>query len=102
LRRSLIVKKIAFVTCMVVLTVALATPVMSQSAGKVRGWVSVIDAGAKSVTILPEGGTPVTVVMGDAESLSKVQEGDEAEARYTVKDGKNLGRFLRKIDGGCS
>lgn len=95
-------KRIALVMLAVVVTIALVTPVMSQSPGKVRGWVSIIDATAMSVTILPEGGMPVTVIMGDAESLSKVQEGDEAEARYTVKDGKNLGRFIRKIDGGCS
>jgi hypothetical protein len=55
------------------------------------------------VTILPEGGTAVTVIMGDTESLSKVEEGDQAEARYRVKDGKNMGRWLRKIsEGGCS
>ena len=75
---------------------------MAQDLGKVRGWVSKIDTEAMSVTILPEGGTPVTVIMSNAESLSKVDEGDEAEARYIVKDGKNMGRWLRKIGGGCS
>jgi len=52
---------------------------------KVTGWVSKIDTGAVSVTILPEGGTAVTVIMGDVESLSKVVEGDKAEARYRVR-----------------
>ncbi len=75
---------------------------MAQDLGKVRGWVSKIDAGTMSVTILPEGGKPVTVIMNSEESLSKVNEGDEAEARYTVKDGKNMGRWLHKLGGGCS
>lgn len=95
-------KRTALATFAVVLTLALATPALSQSTGKVKGWVSRIDTGAMSITILPEGGAPVTVIMSDPESLSKVGEGDEAEARYTVKDGKNMGRFLRKVDGGCS
>jgi len=80
-------KKIALTTFAAVLALILVTPAMSQSSGKVKGWVSRIDTGAMSVTILPEGGAPVTVIMSDPESLSKVEEGDEAEARYTVKDG---------------
>ena len=94
--------KIAAVAIAVAVTLALGTAVMAQDLGKVRGWVSKIDTEAVSVTILPEGGTPVTVIMSNAESLSKVDEGDEAEARYIVKDGKNMGRSLRKIGGGCS
>ena len=85
------------------LTFALGTAAMAQELMKVRGWVGKIDNGAMSVTILPEGKTAVTVIMGDAESLLKVHEGDEAEARYRVKDGKNMGRWLRKInEGSCS
>jgi len=96
-------KKISIVSLAVVLMLALGTAVMGQELMKVTGWVSRIDSGAVSVTILPEGGTAVTVIMGDAESLTKVEEGDKAEARYRVKDGKNIGRSLRKItDGGCS
>ena len=95
-------KKISIVSLAVVLMFALGTAVMGQELMKVTGWVSRIDTGAVSVTILPEGGTAVTVIMGDAESLSKVEEGDKAEARYRVKDGKNMGRWLHKSsDGGC-
>jgi Cu/Ag efflux protein CusF len=96
-------KKISIVSIVLVLMFALGTAVMGQELMKVTGWVSRIDTGAVSVTILPEGGTAVTVIMGDAESLSKVEEGDKAEARYRVKDGKNMGRWIRKIsEGGCS
>jgi Cu/Ag efflux protein CusF len=95
-------KKIALVVIALALAVVLGTAVMAQEAMKVTGWVSKIDTEAVSVRILPEGGTAVTVIMGDAESLSKVAEGDKAEARYRVKDGKNMGRWLHKItDGGC-
>jgi Cu/Ag efflux protein CusF len=96
-------KKISIASIAVVLMLALGTAGMGQELMKVTGWVSKIDTGAVSVTILPEGGTAVTVIMGDTESLSKVEEGDQAEARYRVKDGKNMGRWLRKIsEGGCS
>jgi C4-type Zn-finger protein len=96
-------KKISIVSIAILLMVVLGTVVMGQELRKVTGWVSKIDTGAVSVTILPEGGTPVTVIMSDPESLSKVVESDKAEARYIVKDGKNMGRWLRKItDGGCS
>ncbi len=94
--------KTAILAFTAMITLSFAMPLMAQDLGKVRGWVSRIDVEAMSVTILPEGGKAVTVIMGDAESLSKVNEGDEAEARYTVKDGKNMGRWLRKIEGGCS
>lgn len=81
---------------------AFGIPAVAQDAMKVTGWVSRIDTETVSVTILPEGGTPVTVIMGNVESLSKVVEGDKAEARYRMKDGKNIGRWLHKItDGGC-
>ena len=96
-------KKIIVVSIAVLLIFTLGTTVMGQELMKVRGWVSRIDAGAVSVTILPEGGKPVTVIMNDPESLSKVVQGDEAEARYRMKDGKNMGRSLRKIsEGSCS
>ena len=84
------------------LVLMFGTPVMAQDMLKVTGWVSRIDTQAVSITILPEGGTAVTVIMSDPESLSKVVESDKAEARYRVQDGKNMGRWLRKItDGGC-
>ncbi len=93
-------KTAGLITAIAVL-VALATALMAQELMKVRGWVSKIDTAAMSVTILPEGGTPVTVIMGNPESLFKVDEGDEAEARYKVQDGKNIGRYLHRIGGGC-
>lgn len=96
-------RQLSVVALTAVLVLMFGTLVMAQDLLKVTGWVSKIDTGAVSVTILPEGGTAVTVIMGDAESLSKVEEGDKAEARYRVKDGKNMGRWLRKIsEGGCS
>jgi Cu/Ag efflux protein CusF len=95
-------KKMAVMALALVLAVALSTSLMAQEAMKVTGWVSKIDNEALSVRILPEGGTAVTVIMGDVESLSKIVEGDKAEARYRVKDGKNMGRWLHKSsDGGC-
>ncbi len=95
-------RKVAILVIAVLMAFTLGTMAMAQNLGKVRGWVSKIDTEARSVTILPEGGKPVTVIMNSEESLSKVNEGDEAEARYTVKDGKNMGRWLHKISGGCS
>ena len=95
-------RKLKVLMLATVVMLAFAAPVMAQELMKVTGWVSNIDTGAMSVTILPEGGTPVTVIMGNAESLSKVEEGDKAEARYRVKDGKNMGRWLHKISEGCS
>ena len=95
-------KKLKVLMLATLVMLAFGTPVMAQELMKVTGWVSKIDTGAMSVTILPEGGTPVTVIMGNAESLSKVEEGDKAEARYRVKDGKNMGRWLHKISEGCS
>ena len=95
-------KKLKVLMLATLVMLAFGTPVMAQELMKVTGWVSKIDTGAMSVTILPEGGTPVTVIMGNAESLSKVEEGDKAEARYRVKDGKNVGRWLHKISEGCS
>jgi Cu/Ag efflux protein CusF len=95
-------RKATILTIVAVMSFVFGTAVLAQNLGKVRGWVSKIDTEAKSVTILPEGGTAVTVIMSSPESLSKVEEGDEAEARYIVKDGKNMGRQLHKIAGGCS
>jgi Cu/Ag efflux protein CusF len=96
-------KKIAVVVIVAIIALALGTPVMAQELMKVTGTVTKIDTAAMSVTIQPQEGAAVTVIMGNAESLSKVREGDKGEARYTVKDGKNMGTRLRKIvDEGCS
>ncbi len=101
-REDIKMRKAAILVIVMLVVFMFGAVAIAQDLGKVRGWVSKIDTEAKSVTILPEGGKPVTVIMNSAESLSKVDEGDEAEARYIVKDGKNMGRWLHKIGGGCS
>jgi Cu/Ag efflux protein CusF len=95
-------KKIGVVVIAVLMALALGTSATAQELMKVTGTVTKIDAGAMSVTIQPQEGAAVTVIMGNAESLSKVKEGEKGEARYTVKDGKNMGTRLRKISEGCS
>jgi len=90
------------VAVMIVVALALGTAVMAQELMKVTGLVIKIDTAALSVTILPQVGDEVTVIMKDPESLSKVKLGDIAEARYRVMDGKNMGRRLRIISEGCS
>ena len=88
------------------LAVAVALTVsMSAFAGesvKVKGTVTKIDAAAKSVTIQPKEGEAVTVIMEDADQLSKVKEGEKGQATYEVKDGKNVGTKLKKMSEGCS
>ncbi|OGW49728.1 MAG: hypothetical protein A2078_14005 [Nitrospirae bacterium GWC2_57_9] len=69
---------------------------------KVKGTVTKIDAAAKSVTIQPKEGDAVTVIMEDADQLSKVKEGEKGQATYEVKDGKNAGTKLKKMSEGCS
>ena len=95
-------KKIGVVVIAVMMALALGTSAMAQELMKVTGTVTKIDTTARSVTIQPEDGAAVTVIMGNVESLSKVKEGEKGEARYTVKDGKNMGTRLRKISEGCS
>ena len=94
-------RKTAAVVAIAVL-VALGTRVMAQELMKVTGLVMKIDTAALSVTILPQVGPEVTVIMKDPETLSKLKLGDIAEARYRVEDGKNIGRRLRIIGDGCS
>jgi hypothetical protein len=86
----------------ITIVVSLGTAVMAQENMKVTGLVMKIDMEALSVTILPQKGPEVTVIMKDPESLSKIKIAEIAEARYTVKDGKNMGRRLRLISEGCS
>ena len=92
--------KIAVVV--IVVALAFGTAVMAQELMKVKGLVMKIDTAAMSVTILPQVGDEVTIIMKDPESLSKVKLGEIAEARYRVMDGKNMGRSLRMISEGCS
>ncbi len=84
------------------LMVAFGTAVTAQELIKVTGLVIKIDTAAVSITILPQAGDEVTIIMKDPESLSKLKLGDIAEARYRVMDGKNMGRWLRNISEGCS
>jgi Cu/Ag efflux protein CusF len=93
-------RKIASVV--IALVIAFGTAVTAQELMKVTGLVMKIDTAAVSVTILPQVGDAVTVIMKDPESLSKVKLGEIAEARYRVMDGKNMGRSLRMISEGCS
>lgn len=93
-------RKIAAVVIAAV--IAFGTAVTAQELMKVTGLVMKIDTAAVSVTILPQVGDAVTVIMKDPESLSKVKLGEIAEARYRVMDGKNMGRSLRMISEGCS
>jgi Cu/Ag efflux protein CusF len=90
------------VAVMIAVALAFGTVAMAQELMKVTGLVMKIDTAALSVTILPQVGDEVTVIMKDPESLSKVKLGDIAEARYRVMDGKNMGRRLRIIGEGCS
>ena len=92
--------KIAVVVIAIVML--LGTAVIAQELMKVKGLVIKIDTVAVSVTILPQVGDAVTVIMNDPESLSKVKVAEIAEARYRVKDGKNIGRWLHMISEGCS
>ncbi len=93
-------RKLAVVVIAVL--VALGTVAVAQELVKVTGLVIKIDTAAVSITILPQVGDAVTVIMKDPESLSKLKLGDIAEARYKVMDGKNMGRWLRNISEGCS
>jgi Cu/Ag efflux protein CusF len=94
-------KKI-FVFCLtVVVALTLSTSAFAETL-KVKGTVTKIDTATKSVTIQPKEGEAVTVIMEDADMLSKVKEGGKGEAKYEVKDGKNVGAKLRKLTAGCS
>jgi hypothetical protein len=95
------VKKVVVVVIALVMAIALLAPVMAQELMRVRGTVTKIDTETMSVTIEPEGGAKVTVIMGNAESLSRVKVGETVESRYTVTEGKNIGKRLRKVSEGC-
>lgn len=83
----------------VVLTLSISA--FAQESVKVKGKVTKIDAAAKSVTIQPKEGDAVTVVMEDGDLLDKVREGQNGQAIYVVKDGKNIGSKLKKLSAGC-
>ncbi len=85
----------------VLVVLAFVSISFADEAVKVKGTVTKIDVAAKSVTIQPKEGAPVTVVMDDADLLSKVKEGEKGQATYAVKDGKNIGSKLKKLTEGC-
>jgi hypothetical protein len=95
------VRKVVFIVIALVMVFMLLAPVMAQELMRVRGTVTKIDTETMSVTIEPEGGAKVTVIMGNAESLSMVKVGETVESRYTVTEGKNIGKRLRKVSEGC-
>lgn len=94
-------KKIFAVIVTLVVALSLGMSAVAQEELKVKGTVTKIDEAAKSVTITPKEGAPVTVVAEDAAMLSKVKEGEKGEAKYVVKDGKNVAVKIRKLSEGC-
>jgi len=94
-------KKAIVVVMTLVVALSLGMAAAAQEEMKVKGTVTKIDEASKSVTITPKEGAPVTVVADDASMLSKVKEGEKGEAKYVVKDGKNVAVKLRKLTEGC-
>lgn len=89
---------------LVVALVALLSLSMAATAKeqlKVKGTVTKIDESAKSLTITPKDGAPVTVTVDEPSMLSKVKEGEKGEVRYEVKDGTNVAVKVRKLTEGC-
>ncbi len=96
-------RKTVGVMVVVAVVFLLGMAAMAQGLMKVSGTVTKIDTAAKSLTIQPQEGEAITIIMQDAEKLSKVKEGGQAEVRYRVKDGKNVGIWLHNpADEGCS
>jgi Cu/Ag efflux protein CusF len=95
-------KKISIIFLAVMIVLAFSVPAFTQEQLTVKGTVTKIDTVAKSVTIKTKDGAEVTVVMDDPDMLSKVKEGERAEAKYVVKNGVNAGFKLRKLVEGCN
>lgn len=94
-------KRILVACITVVVALSFSIAVFANEPVKVKGTVTKIDAAAKSVTIQPKEGEAVTVVMEDADLLSKVKESEKGQATYMVVDGKNVGTKLKKLAEGC-
>jgi len=94
-------KRILVACITLVVALSLGTAVFAGESLKVKGTVTKIDEAAKSVTIQPKEGEAVTVVMEDADLLSKVKEGEKGQATYAMLDGKNVGTKLKKMTEGC-
>jgi hypothetical protein len=75
---------------------------VAQEEIKLRGTVTKIDTAEKSVALKTKDGAVVTIVMDDANMLSRVKEDEKAEATYRVKNGVNAGIRLRKLVEGCN
>lgn len=95
-------KKMLVICLAVAVALTVSLSAFAGESVKVKGTVTKIDAAAKSVTIQPKEGEAVTVIMDDADQLSKVKEGEKGQATYEVKDGKNVGTKLKKMSEGCS
>lgn len=95
-------KKMLVICLAVAVALTVSLSAFAGESVKVKGTVTKIDAAAKSVTIQPKEGEAVTVIMEDADQLSKVKEGEKGQATYEVKDGKNVGTKLKKMSEGCS
>ena len=94
-------KKILVVMLALVLALSFSMAAFADDEMKVKGTVAKIDEAAKSVTIQPKEGAAVIVAFEDVDKLSKVKEGEKGEAKYVVKDGKNVGIKLKKLTEGC-
>ncbi len=94
-------KRLFVVVVALLMVFSLGMIAFAQEELKVKGTVTKIDEAAKSVTITPKEGAPVTVVADDASMLSKVKEGEKGEAKYVVKDGKNVAVKIKKLTEGC-
>lgn len=94
-------KALVLVMALFVLLGPSIAAVAQEEMMKVKGTVTKIDAAAKSLTITPKEGEPITVTVEDVSMLSKVKEGEKGEAKYVVKDGKNVAIKVRKLTEGC-
>ncbi|OGW44566.1 MAG: hypothetical protein A2X57_05085 [Nitrospirae bacterium GWD2_57_8] len=94
-------RKTLVVVVALLVAFSLAMPAFASDLVKVKGTVIKIDTAAKSLTIKQKDGAEVTVVVEDAELLEKVKEGEKGEARYAVKDGKNVAEKVRRLTAGC-
>jgi Cu/Ag efflux protein CusF len=94
-------KKLSIVFLAVVIVLAFSAPAFAQEELTVKGTVTKIDTTAKSITIKTKDNAEVTVVMDKPDMLSRVAEGQQAEAKYVVKNGVNAAFKLRKLVLGC-
>lgn len=92
-------KKIMMLIVTVFVALSLSIAAVAQEEQKVKGTVTKIDVATKSVTIKTKAGAEVTVVMEELSQLAIVKEGEIGEAKYVVKEGKNVGIKLRRPAG---